>query len=398
MNFLILIFLSIGTWAQELNLMTLNLHGYHPMGEERRFETQRESKTLLWSHIHLFNQEEILRGLERRQIQLVADLKALKPDILFLQEVGGGKIDGRKSCQDFYQWNTAHDLNLRLNDFQFFPGCRGNIGWITNPDTISKDIITENNNLVFARGSMPYPQGVMIEGTAILTSAKIIIQDHFIQHLPINRSQESFFFQGIKFSTTKQPNFWWIAINVHGGHKIQNFEQAVTARHFITQYINKQGKPGFKGLIVAGDFNAHDPNEEVSTVPWDFDNRWQTDSLLNQELTAMNRSGYKPFATLPEHEAQIRSSEAVKKLFDWFALSRQDFDESLTESFDAKKCSKDKFKSLSPFCNWPDKIDHIFLSKSIEVKEVTGLYQQNNWTDLKKTRSDHPSLWTKIKL
>jgi hypothetical protein len=238
----------------------------------------------------------------------------------------------------------------------------------------------------------------MIEGTAILTSRKVIVQDQFIQYLPINRHKEIFFFQGIRFTISDRPDHWWLAVNIHGGHKIQNFEQAVTARHFLSEYIAKHGRTGFSGLIVAGDFNALDANSEVSTTPWDFDRRWQTESLLGKELLDMNRSSYKPFATIPEIDAQIRTQETVKKLFAWFALPRKKYDESLYESFESKKCTGKKFKNLNPFCEWNEKIDHIYLSDSIKVQEVSGLYQQNNWTDLKETRSDHPAIWTKIQL
>ena len=225
------------------------------MNEERRFEKLDGPKTLLWSHIHLFKEDEIKRGLEKRQAQLALDLKSLKPDILFLQEVGGGKIDGPKTCEDYYQWNSASDLNLRLSGLTLFPACRGNTGWITNRDTISKNIISETGLLIFPRGSTPYPLGVMIEGTAILTSKKVIVQDHFVQYLPINRNKDIFFFQGMRFTTAERPDQWWIAVNIHGGHKIQNFEQAVTVRHFLSDYIAKLGNKGFSGLIVAGDFN-----------------------------------------------------------------------------------------------------------------------------------------------
>jgi hypothetical protein len=149
--FIFLFLISLQVWSAELKVLSLNLHGLHPMGEERRIKVNANgTKELSWSHLHYFSPTEIKRGLEKRQSKLALDIKSLAPDLIFLQEIGGGVIDQKKTCSDFIESNTAQDLQKRLKTHKVFTGCRGNTGWWTDSHTFSDfKIETENSQKFF---------------------------------------------------------------------------------------------------------------------------------------------------------------------------------------------------------------------------------------------------------
>lgn len=398
---MLIFFLLAGlqVWSAELKVLSLNLHGLHPMGEERRIKVKATGeKELSWSHLHYFTNQEIQRGLERRQKQLAVDIQKIAPDIIFLQEVGGGVIDQKKNCQEFLKTNTAKDLGLKLSSYKSFEGCRGNLGWWTDNHTFSDfSIETENSKkTIYKAGDNPYPESLIIEGLGFLVSSKIKVLDQRNENIVINKNGESFFFQILKFTVKDQAKKWWLAVNIHGGHKIQHFEQAVATRHYITDYVKNNDESNFSGLLIAGDFNSLSSAEEVSTTPWSFYHRWQTREILSQELMTLNGSDYKPFATLPTSEAKNRTQKTVEELFRWFAIKRSAEDGSLNEVTSAP-CSLD-FKEFNPMCSWHHKIDHIYHSPGIKIKNYSGLYQQNNWTDLTSTLSDHPGILATLKI
>lgn len=382
--------------------MTLNLHGLHPMNEERRILRLKNGQSnIIWSNLNYFSPDELKRGHGTRQIQLSKDIKIARPDIIFLQEVGGAFEHSNKDCDQFYFSNSAKDLNNRLNGYNLYPACRGNIGWWTNPSTFNEfQIIREDSqSLVYQNGDNPYPDGLIIEGQAFLTGHRINVYEHFQKLIEINSKKEKFFFHGIKFGLKNEKRGrWWVAINIHGGHKIQHFEQAISTRIFITEYLSKQDMKGFGGIISAGDFNAFTPIKEVSSTPWSYAHRWQTREQFKKELLELNRSPRKPFATLTEEEAQWRADASIEKLFQWFSLKRHPFDGSLKEVSDKGVCLLEKRSPLNPTCHWKDKIDHIFVSENINIKSYSGIYRQNNWTDLKKTISDHPGVICTLEL
>lgn len=389
-------------WAKELSVLTLNLHGYHPMGEERRvLHKNSGGPELSWSHLHYFNQTELTRGLEKRQKILASHLANAKADIIFLQEIGGGVLHQKKTCSDFRASNTAEDLRSRLGGYRSWIGCRGNLGWWTDARTFeSFSVYTENTQqLVMSRGQNPYPFALMMEGLAILTSPSVEVLGQREEALSINSSGERFFLQLLKFRVRAQRGSgWWIAVNIHGGHKVQNFEQAVSARRFLSQYINSQtDREKFAGFIVAGDFNALLPQSEVSTVPWSFFHAWQTPEGLTSDLLRLNSSGHKPFATLPQEQALPRIKESVQKFFEWFSWARQPQDGSLNEVTLNSNCVL-LHAPMNPYCGMKDKIDHIFVSNEIRITRHSAVYRQNNWIDLETTTSDHPGLVVQLVL
>ena len=370
------------------------------MGEERRIIQKRSGETeLSWSHLHYFNYTELSRGHEKRQKILASHLANAKADIIFLQEIGGGTLQQKKTCNDFLASNTANDLKSRLVGYTGWVGCRGNLGWWTDARTFDNISVyaEKSQQLVMSRGQNPYPFALMMEGMAVLTSRSVEVLDHREETVSINLSHESFFFQLLKFKLTSQKTpGWWIAVNIHGGHKVQNFEQAVAARRFLSQYINSQSdRERFKGFIIAGDFNALLPQIEVSTVPWSFFHAWQTPEALTSDLLRLNSSNYKPFATLSTDQAQRRIKASVQNFFEWFSWARQPMDGSLNEVTLNSTCVQ-TYPQMNPYCGMKNKIDHIFVSDKTMIKSHSALYQQNNWIDLETTTSDHPGLVVKL--
>ena len=372
------------------------------MGEERRVLVKANgTKELSWSHLHYFSETEIRRGLSKRQASLASHLRAAHPDLIFLQEVGGAEFNLNKTCTDFYRSNTAQDLKFRLPDYQLFAGCRGNIGWWTDQNTFKDfQVITEKSQTqVMNTNSNPYPSGMMVEGLAILASQNIKVLSHLREAIKINNENETFFFHMLKFGLNQNNDgSWWLAVNIHGAHMIQNFEQAVATRRYLSTYLNQQpDKANFKGFIVAGDFNAQLPQTEISTVPWSFFHAWQTKEGISADLLKLNASEYKPWARLNPAVAQNRIRASVDKLFDWFSWPRHERDGSLNEVSLNSPCIPGP-TLMNPFCQMKEKIDHIFVSDKISVKNYSALYKQNNWTDLNNTLTDHPGFMANISL
>ena len=355
------------------------------MDEERRVLIKADgTKQLSTSQLHYFTEAEIRRGHEKRQATLSSHFKTLAPDIIFLQEVGGAEFNQPKTCADFLRSNTGQDLKLRLTDYQVYPACRGNIGWWSDENTFRNfGVATEfSQKIIVERNSNPYPQGMLVEGLSILTSSQIRVHKHVREKLIINANNETFFFQFLKFSLTQNSDGkWWIAVNIHGNYNLKNFEEAVTTRRYLSQFINQQpDREKFQGLIVAGDFNADLPQREVSTLPWSFFHAWQTVEGVSVMLSRQN-----------PNESKLRVEAAVAKLFDWFSWPRHEFDGSLNEVTLNSPCSLAPVY-LNPYCQMTQKIDHIFVSDKMKIKSFSTLYKQNNWTNLTQTLSDHPAL------
>src|SRR5687768_1367879 len=69
--------------ASFLALMTLNLHGYHPMGEAPRWIEERgKPPQPANSDIFFFAPEEFARGNSRRLQALARDVSRLAPDLV----------------------------------------------------------------------------------------------------------------------------------------------------------------------------------------------------------------------------------------------------------------------------------------------------------------------------
>ena len=171
-----------------LSLFSLNLHGYHPMGEARRYREDRDGRIrpagVYPSGVPLsfFTTDELDRGHRRRLDRLAADLRRLAPDVICLQEVAAGAPWTPRNCDvflhdypdDWFEANSALRLARRLNegDRPYRPtlACRGNVGWVTGPFTQERIVTfdgTQRRVLIDFDGN-PYPEGILVEGMAVL--------------------------------------------------------------------------------------------------------------------------------------------------------------------------------------------------------------------------------------
>ncbi|RYZ63839.1 MAG: hypothetical protein EOP05_22940, partial [Proteobacteria bacterium] len=153
--------------ASRINVLTLNMHGYHPMGkEERQFESRDGKTRRAESFLTYFPFGEIQDGHEKQLEFLSREFAAMNepdlPHVIFLQEVGAGLPSSAKDCQEFYAnpgadffgKNSALRLASRLESkgvkFQVELACRGNIGWRTDANTFSKErILSASGQIVF---------------------------------------------------------------------------------------------------------------------------------------------------------------------------------------------------------------------------------------------------------
>lgn len=439
---LVFVLCSLGAnlMAQDLKLMTLNLHGFHPTGEAPRFfEYKDGSVEETSSHIHYFTPEELLRGHKRRIDELSGQITKLAPSVILLQEVGAGakEIGEDKSCADFYRvdqspWrNTALQLKDKLQElgFDYSPllACRGNIGWWSGPnDLVDKRIVSfdkdGNKTVQFDFGSNPYPSGILVEGFAILVHNDWQVLDHKIWQTTYNYKKEKIFYQTVAISQA-QSDKWYLIANIHGGHKLAAFEQAVTMRLALSRYVKQKqfSKKSFGGFVLAGDYNARsfrprrtDELSEISLVPYEIKRKGVYDfnldsyyqekmSYLRESLSALNfDQEYKPWATVTdEAEVNQRIDDALKIFSFWQRKTREtmpefmQMDDIIQTASEKNLCNP--IVDLDGACHRPDRIDFIFTTKAIETKEASILYNNHSWTATSGV-TDHPGLWATLKL
>lgn len=410
----------------DLNVMTLNLHGYHPMEmEERVFETREGKKSRANSFLTYFRYEEIRDGHEKQLRYLAAKLSQMpeadKPDILLLQEVGAGLPNSPKDCSEFYAKsqndffgkNSALRLQTHLawvgEAYQAELACRSNIGWQTDAGTFSKErVLTKSGQVVFDFGTNPYPHGFIVEGTALLVRAPYRILEQRVDWLRIEGTNENSFIQFARVQ--KQGETGWILVaNLHGSHKTRHFEFAVAARNRFEAFIaSHPDRANLKGVIVGGDFNAHlyrpsKKQSEVSTAPWevsvpgefDFANAKSADfTSLEAELWAQNiNPKFKPWASIgSDATARSRIANAVAR-FRRIATSPRQVD--LRETFDQlapNDCLR--LPALNSSCSRKDRIDLIYASSSLKPLGGAIAFPQNDFFKLEGP-TDHPGIYVR---
>ncbi len=423
-------------------IMSLNLHGYHPMGELKRYYEDKQGKiSEAPAHIHYFNKDEFTVGSKRRVRELSCHIRALSPDIVFLQEVGaGGPHFQSKTCDDFYRrydedsdWeNTAFRLEKKLSffklNYQTLPACRGNIGWFTGPGQFNDRRIvtfTDNElelgkkNVIFDHDANPYPAGILVEGFAIMVSDRIKVLDHRIMNVSYNYLGDTVFYQMAAVSM-KDSDSWFLVVNVHLGHKIGNFEQLVAIRKNIIEYLKKCGHPGdFQGVVIGGDYNSRlyrpksivaDEISEVSMVPVEIKKKGEYNFLLTgndapekiqklkDELTLLNSSTYKAWANIADTgEFQKRLDEVVNAFVD----VQKEYNSGVYRIFLDMESSVEKAKAsgiCSPFgnfnggCNLKNRIDFLFKTQDFKLNNAFVLYTDHTWNDLHGV-TDHPGIF-----
>lgn len=411
--------------GKTLTFMTLNLHGYHAMNEKPRFfEDRGGTITEAASSPFYFTRAELERGNGARLDALADDLKTRLPDVIALQEVGAGSPDVARDCATFESVpltdspsaNTARRLASRLSaeGYSVEVACRGNVGWSTSPTTFKdRRIVTVNGNVksvVHEFDSNPYPGGILVEGFGLLFRAPLKVVDATTIDVVINANDERTKAQLVALDFEGDGI---LVVNVHGGHKIQHFEQAVAIRQAVSDYLAK--KPGPRRVVFLGDFNSrlHRPKnpvflDEPSIVPWEIEVKGEysyrnpdaTASFieLRDKMRALNASSYKSFATLPEGEANARIDAAIGKMKTWLANKPEPlaFTEALSVAEATKACRPPKTGFGA--CETDARIDHVFFAGGLSLVESHALYTNADDHALAGTLSDHPAVVSTLRL
>lgn len=414
--------------GKTLSFLTLNLHGYHPTGEkERFFEDRSGNVTPAPSSPFYFTRQELERGNAARLDALAADLKTRLPDVIALQEVGAGSPDTARDCATFDgepladapSANTAWRLASRLSadGYAVKVGCRGNIGWVTDASTFKdRRIVTTagGKQVVYDFDSNPYPGGILVEGFALLWRAPLRAIEDKLLDVSINGSGERFKAELVALEV--DASSWVLVVVVHGGHKVQHFEQAIALREAVSSYVAASPKrASLAGVVFLGDFNArlHRPKhpvflDEPSSVPWEIavPGEYSYEDAgadapfvdLRDRMRALNASSYKTFATLPEADANARIDAAISRLRAFVKKKEAPlvFAEALWTANQEKRCAPPK----TPFtaCEAGARIDHVFFGGGLAVDEAHVLYTNADDHDLAGTFSDHPGIWATLRL
>lgn len=427
----------------KLSIFSLNLHGYHPMGEAGRFIEDREGRIRpagyypMGEGLHFFTTDELDRGHRRRLDRLGHDLKQIAPDIVCLQEVAAGCPWKPRNAEAFHQvfpddWfegNSALRLLNRLNaphqeapPWQAALACRGNIGWVTGPGTFAQGRIVaftdSQKQIIHDFDANPYPEGLLVEGFAVLVQKPWQIVDHQEWNLVINSLGHRAFVQAVMVrhdselplrtgrSTEGKP--WLVVANVHLGHKVTHFEQALALRSALLDYRRSfPGPENCLGAVIAGDFNAfrYRPSagiRDAAMIPWEpqvsgqYDFRPQAETFGNL-LTALwacnDDNHYKPWATIRDtNEARRRIIESATHLWsvqqatpgDWLPLV-----EGLDEAQQQESIAS--LEEIPTARSIPDRIDFIYADPALHVANACVVYPENTFSFNTGT-SDHPAI------
>ncbi len=397
---------SAGAAGFDFSLLSLNLHGYHPMNEPARLLEGRDGKVqAAQSYLFHYRLDELDRGHRLQLDSISAQLAPRDYDVILLQEVAAGKPDGALNCADFHRSeagdpfgkNSALRLVERLNraggSYTPYLACRGNAGWVTSPDLFRQQrVVREKDGRregVFDFGSAPYPRGILVEGTAILVRKSLTVLDHQTWNLPIPGTSESFFAQAVAL-TSDRSGGWFLVVNLHAGHKLRHFEQAVAVRAKIAEYVAaaRFAQKRYAGLIVGGDMNAElfRPNggsaNDPSTLAWELNSQAGFDQgRLVDQLLSMNRSqNYKAWASIrDEAEAERRARSAVTRLSRLPVSAETLLAETVYEAVRGGRCSS---------CDLRDRIDLVYAS----VAQQATMFGRYDWYSTANTLSDHPGV------
>lgn len=435
--FCAVVFFSDLSLAADLGLraMTYNLHGYHPTGEAPRFLESRLNGELtpVQSHLFYFTPSELQRGHARRLDGLAQNLKTLLPDIVFLQEVGAGFGEANKNCDTFLKTktensdgpalNSAVRLANRLSAQGYSPAlaCRGNTGWQTYGREFENarvvKVVDGKREVVYDYKANPFPNGLIIEGMALLYRAPWMLVSNEMAQIIYNR------FGGlaaVQFAVLTRKNvgkdFSILVANLHSAHKVAHFEVDVALRKAISARLNKPGAPKIDSVVLAGDMNAftyrpnsaHANESEVSMVPlevkvdaeYDFTaiaTDFSLANLLKSLLHELNNDQiFKPWAKIVDtKQAETRIDDAVAQFQDWMRRARQQpsdetvLTEALSHVVSRQTCKPIEWGQAA--CSFPERIDAIFTGKKLSAKNSFILYSQDGWQTLDGF-SDHPAL------
>jgi endonuclease/exonuclease/phosphatase family metal-dependent hydrolase len=414
-----------------LSVLSLNLHGYHPMGERQRWLQNRHGRVRpADSYLHYFSTEELDRGNRRRLDRLAEDLPQLSPDVICLQEVAAGcpwtardhELFHHPFAKDWFEANSALRLLQRLNDlpefYQVSLACRGNVGWRTDAATFSQErVITfdgDRHDIVFDFDANPYPDGLLVEGFAVLVRQPWTVSEQQTWSVVTNFKGDRVFVQVVVIRQSEPRSAaWFMIVNVHLGHKLVHFEQAVAIRQQLCEYIHSlPDQDTYAGCLITGDFNASlfRPHSklvgDLATIAWEiaiaeeFDFQPQGDAFghLLSGLWDLNfDQHYKPWATIRDgNEAGRRIWEAVER-FGQLQCSNHSI--SLVEAVETARTAH-RFQPLSGLTSaaWlPNRIDLMFVDQRLHVQHAGIVYPENDWRSTTGT-SDHPGIYATFEL
>lgn len=421
--------------ALGLRILTLNLHGYHPMGEAPRFAREASGRiTPVQSEIYAFTREEITRGHARRVEALSRDLRSAGADLMLFQEVGAGGPDTAKTCAEFTaplpargrdpsRANSVLRLQARMRELglptQVALACRANVGWVTNPRTFAEAEIvrprsTGGYETIFRPGDDPYPRGILVEGMAILARAPWRIEashDLWLERgVSPGQPAESFFTQlalVARGTAADAPRV--LVANVHGGHKLRNFEEAVALRIALERVLvelRARGRP-VAGLLVGGDFNASlfrpalspDRRGEVGMAPWELRVPGQFDvtpglpglfERLVPELLRLDADpAYKPWASLANPAAARTRAVAAAEAWATSSPALPALVDSIEAARRTRSCP------VGAVCEIPRRIDHLLSTLDVAASAIA--YANADHYSLAEP-SDHPAVWADFRL
>lgn len=385
-----------------LSVLTLNLHGYHPMGEAPRWLEDRSGRIeRAESKLFHFTREELDRGNRKRLDLLAKDVVALKPDVALLQEVAAGSPDDpSKTCETFlreppgdaFEKNSAQRLRDRLKGYDLALACRGNLGWWTEPGSFAEKRVLRGKgarkDVVFDFGSNPYPNGILVEGLGVLVRAPWKVVENRSWRIPVPPQGKEAFFQTVLIG--REGGARGLVVNLHAGWNFEHFEQAVAIREALKPYLDELSRDAsFAGVVTGGDFNAglfrwKKPGSRPWTVPWelaaegDYDYRassaWRED--LKRELLEAGADATQVDGALGRY-ARLQTHAGVQV-------------EALDRAVRSGVCSP--VSAVPSSCQHPARIDLLFADSRFEVVNAFVTHPGNDWFSTEGV-SDHPGLF-----
>lgn len=273
-----------------------------------------------------------------------------------------------------------------------------------------------HRHVVFDYEANPYPHGIAVEGFAILfKSDKWKLRESGSWNIKVNSAGQTQFCQygmwSLKSDGDDSEEPWLLLVNIHAGHKINHFENAVAIIDHCSEFVDShEFCHSFAGKIFAGDFNAQlfrpsNGNSEVSDIasfPWEvsvssqFDSRTSIDSL-HQQLIKYNSSDYKAWATIKdENESRKRIEAAVKLYKHWLQKfgNSETVEEALWKTRKGTTYGGPEPERLAPDATtWvSDRVDHVFTDSHFSAENAFVVFKKANWKTLESV-SDHPGVF-----
>ena len=426
-----------------LRLLTLNLHGFHPMGEAPRWWRHPDGRLeRATDHPFFFRQEELERGNRHRLDRLAEHLRHLEPEIVLLQEVAAGDAAmffEEPDAGDAWDANTALRLIRRCPDYSAALVLRGNRGWITTPETFPSDLVARRGDTiepVFCAGENPWPHGILQEGFALLVRAPWVIRENRRWEVVCNAHGDTAVCQAAVVEHGGNASPPLIVVNLHAGHKLAHAEQSLAIRHAIVTLAEELDLPlAETPVIVGGDFNsmlyrpgskyeelqhlsqdqsasqavdayltshATGPSEPATafwevSVPGHFTLTQPQDlERLRNELTRDSCSpSRKPWATVSHHECSTRIPVLLER---WRELQHR-YDQLHAEVV-LNDCIRSALAhhlpgvdpdQVSGASDLPYRIDHLLCSPQLSCTHAAVLFTRA-WTDSLHEVSDHPAI------